>query len=46
MYHYQQVKCGTETEADQYMRVTGRYKTKGSMSQIDEEERVCHIHCF
>ena len=40
MYHYQQVKCGTETEADQYMRVTGKYKTKGSMSQIDEEERV------
>ena len=40
MYHYQQVKCGSETEADQYMRVTGRYKTKGSMSLIDEEERV------
>ena len=40
MYHYQQVKCGTETEADHYMRVTGKYKTKGSMSQIDEEERV------
>ena len=40
MYHYQQVKCGSETEADQYMRVTGRYKTKGSMSKIDEEERV------
>ena len=40
MYHYQQVKCGTKTEADQYMRVTGKYKTKESMSQIDEEERV------
>ena len=40
MYHYQQVKCGTETEVDQYMRVTGKYKTKGSMSQIDEGERV------
>ena len=40
MYHYQQVKCGTKTEVDQYMRVTGRYKTKGSRSQIDEEERV------
>ena len=40
MYHYQQVKCGTEIEADQYMRITGKYKTKGSMSQIDEEERV------
>ena len=40
MYHYQQVKGGTETEADHYMRVTGKYKTKRSMSQIDEEERV------
>ena len=32
MYHYQQVKCGTETEIDQYMRVTGKYKAKGSMN--------------
>ena len=40
MYHYQQVKCGSDTETDQYMRVTGRYKTKGSMSKLDEEERV------
>ena len=40
MYHYQQVKCGTETEADQYMRITGKYKTKGSMSQINEEGNV------
>ena len=40
MYHYQQIKCGTETEAHQYMRITGKYKTKGSMSQINEEERV------
>ena len=40
VYHYQQVKCGTETEIDQYMRVTGKYKTKGSMSQINEEENV------
>ena len=40
MYHYRQVKCGSDTETDQYMRVTGRYKTKGSMSKIDGEERV------
>ena len=40
MYHYQQVKCGTETEIDQYMRVTGKCKTKGSMNQINEEENV------
>ena len=40
MYHYQQVKCGTETEEDQYMRITGKYKTKGSMSQTNEEGNV------
>ena len=40
MYLYQQVKCGTETEIDRYMRVTGRYKTKGNVSQINEEENV------
>ena len=40
MYHYQQVKCGTEMEVDQYMRVTGKYKTKGSINQINEEENV------
>ena len=40
IYHYQQVKCGTEIEIDQYMRVTGKYKTRGSMNQINEEENV------
>ena len=40
MYHYQQVKCGTETEVDQYMRITDKYKTKGSMSQMNKEENV------
>ena len=25
MYHYQQIKCETKTEVDQYMRITGRY---------------------
>ena len=40
MYHYQQVKCGTEMEIDQYMRVTSKYKTKGNMNQINEEENV------
>ena len=40
MYHYQQVKCDTETEVDQYMRITGKYKTKGSMNQINEQEKV------
>ena len=40
MYHYQQVKCDTETEVDQYMRITGKYKMKGSMNQINEEENM------
>ena len=40
MYHYQQVRCGTETEIDQYMRITGKYKTKGSRNQMSEEENV------
>ena len=32
MYHYQQIKCESKTEVDQYMRITGRYgneKDKG-----------------
>ena len=40
MYHYQQVRCDTETGVNQYMRVTGKYKTKGNMNQINEEENV------
>ena len=40
MYHYQQVKCGTETEIDQYMRITSKYKIKGSRNQMSEEENV------
>ena len=40
MYHYQQVKCDTEPKVNQYMRITGKYKTKGSMNQTNEEENV------
>ena len=28
MYHYQQIKCETKTEVDQYMRIRGRYNSK------------------
>ena len=28
MYHYQQVRCKSKKEVDQYMRITGRYNTK------------------
>ena len=40
MYHHQQVKCGTETEVDQYMRITGKYRTIGNRNQMGEEENV------
>ena len=40
MYHYQQVKCGTETEVDKYMRITGKYRTIGNRNQMSEEENV------
>ena len=40
MYHYQQVKCSTETEVDQYMRITGKYRTIGNKNQMSEEGNV------
>ena len=43
MYHYQQIKCETKTEVDQYMRITGRYgneKDKGL--QNDEKQTGPH----
>ena len=40
MYHYQQVKYGTETEVDQYMKITGKYRTIGNRNQMSEEENV------
>ena len=43
MYHYQQMKCVTETEdwstSDQYMRVTGRYCNGKSKKIQDSEEQ-------
>ena len=39
MYHYQQIKCETKTEVDQYMRVTGRYGNgKGKKMQDSEKQ--------
>ena len=40
MYHYQQVKCDTKTEVDQYMRITGKYRIIGNRDQKSEEEDV------
>ena len=39
MYHYQQIKCETKTEVDQYMRVTGRYGNGKSKKMQDSEEQ-------
>ena len=39
MYHYQQIKYETKTEADQYVRITGRYgNEKGKGFQNDEKQ--------
>ena len=43
MYHYQQIRCETKTEVDQYMRITGRYGTeKGQGLQNDEKQTGPH----
>ena len=43
MYHYQQIKCETKTEVDQYMRITGRYgNEKGKGFQNDEKQTGPH----
>ena len=45
VYHYQQVKCETKTEVDQYLRMTRRYsseKGKGfqnNVEQIDPQQK-------
>ena len=43
MYHYQQIKCETRTEVDQFMRITGRYgNEKGKGFQNDEKQTGPH----
>ena len=39
MYHYQQIKCETKTEVDQYMRITGRYGNEKSKKMQDSEKQ-------
>ena len=39
MYHYQQIKCETKTEVDQYMRATGRYGNGKSEKMQDSEQQ-------
>ena len=40
MYHYQQVKCETKTEVDQYMRITGKYSTEKSKRRLNRKEKI------
>ena len=40
MYHYQQVRCDTSAEVNQYMRITGKCKTKRNLNQIDKEKDI------
>ena len=40
MYHYQQVKCETKTEVDQYMRITEKYSTEKSKRKLNKEEKI------
>ena len=43
MYHYQQIKCETKPEVDQYMKIRGRYSgKKGKGFQIDEKQTRPH----
>ena len=40
MYHYQQVKCKTKTELDQYMRIIGKYGAEKSKIKVDKEDKI------
>ena len=40
MYHYQQIKCETKTEVDQYMRIRGRYNEERDKSSQNNEEQI------
>ena len=40
MYHYQQVKCKTKTEEDQYMRTIGKYSADKSKRKLNKKVKV------
>ena len=40
VYHYQQVKCETKTEVDQYMRMTRRYSSEKGKSFQNKVEQI------
>ena len=40
MYHYQQIKCETKPEGDQYMKIRGRYSSETSKTFQNEEKQT------
>ena len=40
MYHYQQVKCKTKTELDQYMRIIWKYSAVKSKMKVDKGDKI------
>ena len=40
MYHYQQVKCKTKTELDQYMRIIGKYSAEKSKRKVHKKDKI------
>ena len=40
MYHYQQIKCETKTEVNQYMRIRGRYNDERDKSSQNNERQI------
>ena len=40
MYHYQQVKCETRAEVNQYVRITGRCGQEKSKRMLNREEQI------
>ena len=40
MYHYQQIKCESKTEVDQYMRIRGKYRNEKDKSLQNDEKQV------
>ena len=40
MFHYQQIKCETKTEVDQYMRITGSYGNEKSKRMQHKEKQT------
>ena len=44
MHHYQQVRCETRAEVDQYMRITGRYDYEKNKRMLNNEEQIAPNH--